>query len=165
MKSELSITPMHKRFLATTVLATALLFSLGGNFLVAAFCPHLRSAQISCISHPAESPMSHDDMGDMAMDSMDSMNESAANPDPNAVAIGEPIGLCPHCAVHSRTTPNAVSLQEIEGSKRLGSFAIPNTVAKLGCVETSPVAVSTSRAHGPPGNASPRYILINTFRI
>ena len=156
---------MHKRFLTTIVLATALLFSLGGNFLIAALCPHLRSAQVSCHAPIAESQMSHDDMGDMEMDSMDSMNESAANPDPNAVAIGEPIGLCPHCAVHSRTTPNAVSLQEIEGSKRLGSFAIPNTVAKLGCVETSPVAVSTSRAHGPPGETTRRFILINIFRI
>ena len=153
---------MHKRFLVTTVLAAALLFSLGGNFLVAALCPHLRSAQVSCHTHPAESTMSHDDMGDMAMDSMD---ESASNPDPNAIAIGEPIGLCPHCAVHSRTKPNAVSLREVEASKRAGSFAIPDAIPNVVSVEMSSLKVLTSRAHGPPGETTRRHILINIFRI
>ena len=156
---------MHKRFLASTVLATALLFSLGGNFLVAALCPHLRSAQVSCHAPLAESKMSHDDMGEMEMDEMDSMDESASNPDPDAIAIGEPIGLCPHCAVHSRTTPNVVSLREVEASQQPGSFAIPDAIQNVVFVETSLVAVSTPRAHGPPGTTTPRHILINIFRI
>ena len=162
VKSELSTTPMHKRFLATTVLATALLFSLGGNFLVAVLCPHLRSAQVSCHAPLAEPQMSHDDMADMEMDSMD---ESASNPDPNAIAVGEPIGLCPHCAVHSRTTPNAVSLREVGVSKRAGSFAIPDAIPNVVPVELSSLAVLTSRAHGPPRETTRRFILINIFRI
>ena len=106
--------------------------------------------------------MSHDDMGDMAMDSMD---ESAASTDPNAVAIGEPIGLCPHCAVHARTKPNAVSLREVEASKRAGSFAIPDAIPNVVSVEMSSLKVLTSRAHGPPGETTRRFILINIFRI
>lgn len=153
---------MHKRFLATTILATALLFGLGGNFLVAALCPHLRSAQVSCDTHHAQSTMSHDDMGDMEMDSRD---ESVSNPDPNAVALGKPIGFCPHCAVHSRSTANAVSITEIELAKRSGTLAIPEAVPTVASVEMSPVAVLTLRAHGPPGTFKPKYLLINIFRI
>ena len=153
---------MHKRFLASTLLAVGLLFSQGGNFLVASLCPHLRFGQTPCDTHVFESTMSHDDMGNM---SMDSMHESASNPDPNAVALGEPVGLCTHCAAHSRTTPNAVSLREIEASKRSGSFPIPDAVPNVVSVEMSSIAILTSRAHGPPGETTPRHILINIFRI
>lgn len=154
---------MHKRFLAITVLGVALLFSQGGNFLIAALCPHLRSGsgQVSCNKH-AESTMSHDEMGNMAMDSMD---ESASNPDPNAVALGEPIGLCSHCAMHSRTAPPAVFLREIEASKRSGTFAVPGAVPRVVSIEMPYLAIFTSRAHGPPGETAPRHVLINIFRI
>ena len=153
---------MHKRSLATTVLGVALLFSQGGSFLIAALCPHLRSGRVSCNKHDAESTMSHDEMGNMAMDSTD---KSASNPDPNAVAVGEPIGLCSHCALHSRTAPPAASLREIEASKRSGTFAIPDAVPQVVSVETPYPAILTSRAHGPPGETIPRYVLINIFRI
>ena len=153
---------MHKRFLTISVVGVALLFSQGGSFLIAALCPHLRSAQISCNTHDTGSAMSHDTMGNMAMDSM---GESASNPDPNAVALGEPIGLCPHCAMHSRTAPPAVSLREIEASKRSGTFAIPDAALRIVSVEMPYFAILTSRAHGPPGETTPRHVLINIFRI
>ena len=152
---------MYKRFLAITVLGVALLFSQGGSFLIAALCPHLRSAQISCNTHDTGFAMSHD-MGHMAMDSMD---ESASNPDPNAVALGEPIGLCSHCAMHSSTAPPAVSLREIEVSKRSGTFAIPDAAPGVVSVEMPYLAILISRAHGPPGETIPRHVLINIFRI
>lgn len=153
---------MHKRFLATTIVATTLLFGLGGNFLVAALCPHLRSAQVSCDTHHAQSTMSQDDMGDMQVDSM---AEYASNPDPNAVAFGAPIGFCPHCAVHSRTTPNAVSLREVEASKRPGNFALPDSISNIVSVETPIALILVSRSHGPPGQTTRRHVLINIFRI
>ena len=108
------------------------------------------------------SEMSDDEMGHMAMDSMD---ESASTPDPNAVALGEPIGLCSHCAMHSRTVPPAVSLREIEASKRSGTFVIPDALPQVVSVEMRYLAIFTSRAHGPPGETTPRHILINIFRI
>lgn len=151
---------MHKRFLATTFLATALLFSQGGNFLVGALCPHLRSGMASCGTQLAEPTMSHEGMGHMGMS-----HEAAPNPDPDAVALGQPIGSCPHCAVHSRTTPNTASLRETEAAKRSVHLDIPLQVSKVAPVTQSPVAVLTSRAHGPPGDPTPRYILINSFRI
>ncbi len=151
---------MHKRFLATTVLATALLFSQGGNFLIAALCPHLQSGMASCETELAEPTMSHEGMGHMGME-----HETGSNLDPEAVAMGQPIGPCPHCAVHSRTNPNTASLRETEAAKRSVDLNIPLHFSRVVPVTVSPVVVLTSRAHGPPGEATPRHILINIFRI
>ncbi|MBA2527831.1 MAG: hypothetical protein H0V18_18925 [Pyrinomonadaceae bacterium] len=153
-------TYMHKRFLATTILATALLLSQGGNFLVAALCPHLQSGMASCKAQLAVATMSHMDMGHMGME-----HESAANLDPHAVALGQPIGSCSHCAVHSRTNPNTASLSATEAVKRSADWNIPLHLSRVAPVALSPVAVLNSRAHGPPGETTPRYILINIFRI
>ena len=153
---------MHKRFLAITVLGVAFLFSQGGSFLIAALCPHLRSAQVSCDTHHTGSAMSHDNMGNMPMDSVE---ESASNPDPNAVALGQPVELCSHCMMHTRITANAITLREIEASKLSGNYAIPDSVPAVVSVEMPSVAILNSRAHGPPGQTTPRHVLINIFRI
>ncbi len=151
---------MHKRFLATTVLATALLFSQGGNFLVAALCPHLQSGMASCETQLAESTMSHEDMGHMGMG-----HESASNLNSDAGAFGQPIKPCSHCAVHSRTNPNTASLRETEAAKRSADLSIPLPFSRVSPVSVPTVSVLTSRAHGPPGQPTPRHILINIFRI
>ncbi len=153
---------MHKRFLAITVLTAALLFSQGGHLLVAALCPHLGAGMASCETLPAKASMSHEDMGHGGHMEMES--EPATQPDPSASSLGQPIDACSHCAVHSRTTPNAVSLRATEVAKRSIDFNIPLTVSVAPAI-VSPVAVLTSRAHGPPGEARPRHILINIFRI
>ncbi len=154
---------MHKRFLATTILATALLFSQGGTLLVAALCPHLQSGMASCETKRAGGSMSHEDMGHMGH--MEMKPEPASQPTSDAFAIDQPIGSCSHCAVHSRTTPNAVSLRETEAAKRSVDLSIPLHSSSVAQVAVSPVAVLTSRAHGPPGEATARHILINIFRI
>jgi len=150
---------MHKRFLATTALATALLFSQGGNFLIAALCPHLQSGTASCEPELTEPTMSHEDMGHKGME-----HESAPNPAPDAFALSQPIDPCSHCALHSRTTSTA-ALRETEAAKRSVDLSIPLHFSRVAAVTTSPVAVLTSRAHGPPGEAIPRHLLINIFRI
>ncbi len=151
---------MHKRFLATTVLATALLFSLGGSFLVAALCPHLQSGMASCEAQLAKPTMSHEDMGHMGMG-----HESASNLNSDASAFGQPTKPCSHCAVHSRTNPNTASLRATEAANRSVDLNIPLNFSRVAPVTVSPAAVLTSRAHGPPGDSTPRHILINIFRI
>jgi len=151
---------MHKRFIATTVLATALLFSQGGSFLIAALCPHLKSGMTSCQAQLSAPTMSHDDMGHMGME-----HDPASNVDADAVAVGQPIRPCSHCAVHSRTNPNSASLRETEAAKRSVDLNIAFEFSRVAPVEASPVPVLISRAHGPPGDLTPRYILINIFRI
>lgn len=154
---------MPKRFLVTTVLAAALLFSQGGNLLVAALCPHLQSGMASCETQTGGVPMSHEDMGHGGH--MEMEPEPASQPNPEAFALDQPIGPCSHCAVHSRTTPNAVSLRATEAAKRVVDLIIPLQFSRVVRVSISPVAVLTSRAHGPPGDAIPKHILINIFRI
>jgi len=151
---------MDKRFLATTVLAVALLFSQGGNFLVAAFCPHLQSGMASCKTQLGAAPMSHEHMAHMEM-----AQQPASNRNPDAIALGEPIGPCSHCAVHSRTTPNTASLREAKPAKRSIDLNIPTQISRVAPVAASPVSALTSRAHGPPGEHTSRHILINIFRI
>jgi hypothetical protein len=151
---------MDMRFLATTVLATALLFSQGGNFLVAALCPHLLSEMASCDIPPAKTAQSHQDMGHPGMD-----HPSAVNPDPNAVALGLGDGPCSHCSVHTRKNPSPASLRETEAPKRSADLRIPIDLSIVVPVIVGPAAVLNSRAHGPPGQSTTKYILISVFRI
>ena len=159
---------MHRRFLAATLLAVALLFSQGVNFLVGVLCPHIRSAAASCDAQVSETEMSHegmshDAMGHAAMDSIG--NEPAAQQNNEADALGQPTKPCSHCAVHSRSTPNAVSLRQTDTPKRSTDLTIPLTVLSVVSVAPSSAEAVTSRAHGPPGELRPKYILINIFRI
>ena len=161
---------MHKRFLVTTFLGIALLFSQGGIFLVGALCPHLRSGSASCDMQVSATEMSHEEMGHMDMGSTDNepvakQDDSAAQPNTEADAMGQPTTPCSHCAVHSRSNSNAISLRETEAPKRSAHSAISLTVSTLLPVVTSSAAVLTFRAHGPPGDLRPRHILINIFRI
>ena len=156
---------MDKRFLPVTLLAVALLFAQGGSLLIAALCPHLRPVEGSCHTTVAEPEMAHHEISAMAMGTVDSLDEPILNPDPNAVSLDQPSEFCPHCAVHSRSTPNDISLRAAESSRRFDSFANPGVVAASVTFETPSVAVLLSRAHGPPGTSTPRHILINIFRI
>jgi hypothetical protein len=154
---------MHKRLVANTVLSIALLFSQGGTFLVAALCPHLQSGMASCETKLAEPVMSHEDMGHAGH--MEMEQEPLSQPDADVAVLGQPINPCSHCAVHSRTSPNTASLRQAEAAKRSVDLNIPLQVSRVAPAAASSVVVLTSRAHGPPGNPTPRHILINIFRI
>ena len=157
---------MHKRFVATTVLAAALLFSQGGNFLVAALCPHLRSGTVSCETQMADPGMSHEGMGHIGMEhEMDPDRSLDPHPDSNSVAIGQRHDPCSHCAVHSSTIPRAASLKETETAKRSNNLSVPVHDFRVAPVTERTVAVLSARAHGPPGEQLPRYILLDIFRI
>jgi hypothetical protein len=164
---------MHRRFLAVTVLAVTVLFSQGGGSLIAAFCPHLTSIRASCHTNVSEEKVSHDHIDQidgMVMgetDSIHSMDEpiANANPDPGALAVGQPVGWCPHCSVHAPTTLNAVSPRGVEPSKRSGGVLIPDAAQPEVTAEESFAAFLTSRAHGPPDVNTPRHILLNVYRI
>ena len=160
---------MHKRLAATTVLGVALLFSQGANVLVAALCPHLRSPSEPCISQTREPDAIHEHTDHMEMDSTESESVSEEPTDSTntsqGVALSQPTGTCPHCAMHSRSSSSPVSLRETEVAKRAGDLNPPLGVGPLVLELTSFVPMLASRAHGPPGVEIPRHILINVFRI
>lgn len=155
---------MHKRFLATIVLALALVLGQGGTFLVAALCPHLSSNAVSCESQvaPAEAA-AHHEMDHMQPDS--TAPQSTLNVNATAAAVTEPMGSCKHCAIHSGTSPNTGSFHELNISQRSADPTLLAPVAAVASVSTLPAAVLASRSHGPPGNEISRHILINIFRI
>ncbi len=109
--------------------------------------------------------MSHEDMGHMGHMEMEMEPELASQSSPSAFAPGQSNDQCSHCAVHSGTTPNTASLRQGEAAKRSIDLNIPLKIVRVAPVAASPVAVLTSRAHGPPGDPTPRHILINIFRI
>ena len=156
---------MYKRFVVTTVLGFALLFSQGGNFLIAALCPHLQSGTASCETQTAGAPMSHEDMVHVGMEH-DAAPAPARGSDThsNSTAIGKEQGACSHCAVHSGT-PRAASLRETETAKRAFDHSVPLQFSRVAPVTEGAVAILSSRAHGPPGKRAARYILIHSFRI
>lgn len=153
---------MYKRFLATTIISVALLLSQDGNFLVAAFCPHLESATASCNTQPAEQKMSHEHMGHAGMGGME--HERKAQPNPNAVALSQSSLPCLHCASHSGATSSAITLKEGDATRRYDQISNPHTVSIAATIASS-VPLPNFRAHGPPGKTTPRHVLIHVFRI
>jgi hypothetical protein len=97
------------------------------------------------------------------MDSSES--DAVADEDAEAIALGQPVNACPHCAAHSRTSSNPVSLRETETAKRTSGLNIPAAVEQVLSERPPCSSLVISRAHGPPGGLTPRHILINIFRI
>ena len=161
---------MHKRLAATAVLGIALLFSQGANVLVAALCPHLRSPSEPCITQTPEPNLSLEHMDHMEMDSTESESVSEEEPSDSSetserVALTQPTGTCPHCAMHSRSSTNPASFREIETAKRTSDLNISLLVEPIVFEHESSAPILASRAHGPPGSELPRHVLINVFRI
>jgi hypothetical protein len=156
---------MHKRFLATTVITTALLFSQGGSLLVAALCPHLQSGMASCEAKASASKSGHEAMSHEDMGHAEVKHEAPSQANPDALALAQPADPCPHCAVHSRKNQNTASLRETEAAKRSTDLNIPLEFSRITPVSVDPVPVLMPRAHGPPGDSIRRHILINIFRI
>ncbi len=107
--------------------------------------------------------MSHEDMGHMGHGEME--DEHASQPNTDALALGQPIGSCPHCAIHSSKSRNTASLGETGAAKGSADLSIPLDLSRIAPVSAGAVPVLTSRAHGPPGGSTRRHILINIFRI
>lgn len=160
---------MHKRLAATTVLGVALLFSQGANVLVAALCPHLRSPGEPCITQAPKTDSNHEHMDHTEMDSSEGESVSAEpstfGETPDGVSLSHPVGSCPHCAMHSRSSTNPASFREIETAKRTSDLNISLLVEPIVFEHESSAPILASRAHGPPGSELPRHVLINVFRI
>ena len=154
---------MYKRFLTTSIIAVALLLSQEGNLLVASSCPHLESATASCNMQPAEHKMSHEHMGHVGMGKME--HETAAQPNPHAIALNQSSPPCLHCASHSGATSTAVTIKEGDAVRRSDHVSTPQTVSIGSASASSIVPLLTFRAHGPPGKTTPLHVLIHVFRI
>jgi hypothetical protein len=154
---------MHKRVVTPIVVGVALLFSQEATVLIAMLCPHLRSPGASCFTEMPESATSHEHMDHMEMDPGE--GEPIADQNVQGIALDQPVKTCPHCALHWRSSSNLFSLRETETAKRTNNVCVPSIVSSVVSVPQFLVAKLTARAHGPPGELTPRHILINIFRI
>ncbi len=142
---------MNRRFVATTIIALADLFSQGGGSALAAICPHLRSLSNSCHEMQAqETAATHHDVESAQGDAFETTDSAAP---------------CNHCAVHSRTKRDDSTLQPANASQRASDLATPISPS----VTIPPSLLKTSawvaKAHGPPRDTGPLHLLNNVFRI
>ena len=154
---------MPRRFLVTSLLAAALLYSQAGSVILSALCPHLQSQTASCEPQRQPSAASHEEMGHMDHNEMEP--EPLSPPHTEAFAIGQSVDPCLHCAVHSRSLPSVASLRATDAAKRTVELSSPHHFSIVAPALTSPAANFTSRAHSPPGENVSRHILISIFRI
>ena len=176
---------MSKRALYTWCLLVAFVAGECGNVLAAAFCPHAGSARVCCLKHnpnPAQSRKDHTvhqmDMGQMADMQMEmpaepsehatsrQQTEPFAEVDDNAPAAGldQPLEPCSHCLSHSQLPLGPGTLRETESAQQQKD-AITTGLTPHNASTTLPGLIFDPRDHAPPGVSSPRYLLINVFRI
>jgi hypothetical protein len=176
---------MSKRAVFTSFILLAFLAGTWGNVLAAAFCPRIGSTLSCCLkhnSHPSQSRetygMHHMDMGQMADMQMDMSAESPAenstqeqrqplaevSQDAGPTTLGQPVDTCSHCLNHSQLPSGSVTVRETESAKRRATLTAPQLVQDAALVSL-PRLIFDPREHAPPGDSSPRYLLINVFRI
>jgi hypothetical protein len=177
---------MRKRFLSIVFVVVALLFSAWANVIAAAFCPRFMPNGDCCLKRGAQQAKQvkhesscHHEMAAMEMDDKQMETEADSAPDTSAqnskvelpsesssdeVALYLPIEQCACCLSHSQTTSGTVSVVAIDPSKRLvdtnslpANFTIGSTSALAGLILPS--------EHSPPGQSTPRHVIINVFRI
>ena len=190
-KASPALLMMTKRSLLIFMLLVAFLLSAWGNVIAAAFCPHYLSLN-GCSKHDVrqvaqvEPKSCHHEMadmkpGDMQMDEMQMSADAAPASDVDSstdnqptqistessveqIAIDLPIEPCGHCWMHSQPSPGMSTVATIEPSPR--SLEVNAATAEFQIVSPSAYPISALRLeHGPPGNAFPRHVLINVFRI
>lgn len=143
---------MNRRFLATAIIALAVLFSQGGGSALAAMCPHLRSLN----NNPC-----HEMQAQEVTDNHHELERAEGVAfDSTDLALA-----CNHCAVHSRTKRDDSTLQPGNASQRASdlTLSMPESVA---CPSSLAKTIAwVAKAHGPPRASGPLHILNNVFRI
>jgi hypothetical protein len=143
---------MNQRFVATIIVALAVLFSQGGGSVLAAICPHLRSQHnASCHEAPQDVSAGHHEM-------------DHDNGEPVFEMEGTAIS-CNHCAVHSRTKPDDSALPQVDTLQRPSDLVAPIAPSVVALAFACKNVAWTAKAHGPPGSGDLRYVLNSTFRI
>jgi hypothetical protein len=80
------------------------------------------------------------------------------------IVIDRPAETCGHCWMHSQPASGAATLLAVHPATRLIDTNAPPSECAVALVNGFTVSISPQE-HGPPGNALPRHVLINVFRI
>jgi hypothetical protein len=140
---------MNRRFVATAIIALAVLFSQGGGSALAAICPHLRLQSSGCHETVVAAANHHEP--EHAPGVAFERTDSAAS--------------CNHCAVHSRTKRHDSTLQPANTLQRASELTTSTAGSVAGPPTLSKAIAWMARAHGPPRDSGPLHLLNNVFRI
>jgi hypothetical protein len=139
---------MNRRFVGISIGALAVLFCQSGGVVLAAICPHLRSQHETC--HGMVSAVEPHELQHASGNAFESIDSGA---------------VCNHCAVYARNKRDDSALEQTNASQRTSDL----NVALLSTTADPPANLKSvtwvAKAHGPPRDAGPLYVLINVFRI
>jgi hypothetical protein len=175
---------MSRRSFAIFLLTAAFLLSAWSNVIAASFCPRYSAGHFSVTQTAKKSPVKpepcHHELTQIDMDmdggamGMDSGSLSDSEISTNAPTADTPIRSssvlelpgepCGHCWMHSQpATANGTVVAQNPTSQSVQTDA-PAADAAIAAGSTFIIPI-TPVEHGPPGDALPRHVLINVFRI
>ena len=138
---------MKRRFVAVIIVALAVLFCQSGGVVLAAMCPHLRAPHETCHGMVA------------AVDDTHEMQHA------NAFQTSESGSVCNHCVIPLGNKRDDATLDQANSAQRANDLTVSTPLA----IANPPALLKTvtwiAKAHGPPHDTGPLYVLINVFRI
>jgi hypothetical protein len=137
---------MKRRFVAVIIVALAVVFCQCGGVVLAAICPHLRAPHESCHGMVA------------AVESHEMRHA-------NAVQASDSGAACNHCVVPAGNKRDDIALQEANSAQRASDLTVAIVFATADPTAVMKTVGWIAKAHGPPRDADPLYVLINVFRI
>jgi len=139
---------MKRRLVAIVFVALAVLFCQSGGVVLAAICPHLRAQHESC----------HAMARGVEMPEMQHANGTAFE-------SSDAGGTCNHCVINARNKRDDSAVEQANASQRASDVTVSHSVpSAIPPALTNPITWA-AKAHGPPGDNAPLYVLLNIFRI
>ena len=139
---------MKRRLVAIVFVALAVLFCQSGGVVLAGICPHLRAQHATCHAMAQ--------MVDMPV--MQHANGAAFE-------TSDAGATCNHCVINARNKRDDSAVEQANASQRASDVTVSPTVPAANPPELTRSVTWVAKAHGPPGDAAPLYVLLNVFRI
>jgi len=140
---------MKKRLIAIVFVALAVLFCQSGGVVLAAICPHLRAQQHeSChaMAPVAEMP----EMQHASGAAFETSDEGA---------------ICNHCIINLSNKRDDSAVEQANASQRASAVTFSPSLPTANPPALTRSITWVAKAHGPPGDNAPLYVLLNVFRI
>lgn len=137
---------MKHRFVAVIIIALAVLFCQSSGVVLAAICPHLRAPHQTC----------HGMVG--AVESHETQHADAFETSYSGAA-------CNHCVIPAGNKRDDSAPQEANSAQRASDLTVSFSPATANSSANAKAVTWVAKAHGPPRDAGPLYVLINVFRI
>ena len=139
---------MKRRFIAVIIVVWAVLFCQSGGVVLAAICPHLRATHETC--HGMVAAVAPHEMQHANADAFETSDSGA---------------VCNHCVIYTSNKRDDTALQEANSAQRASDVTVSIASATADSTAVLRTVAWVAKAHGPPRDSGPLYVLINVFRI